>query len=73
LGLHPTRSGRHDLLRSSDLVDRQRLLEAGTGQTAERGRLPQVPRKDLGEEGKDIAEDAENLKSNSGHASAIVE
>jgi hypothetical protein len=28
LGLHPTRSGRHDLWRTSDLVDRQRLLEA---------------------------------------------
>ena len=49
LGIHPTRPGRPDLWRSADLVDRQRLLEAGTGQTPERGRLPQVPGEDLGE------------------------
>jgi hypothetical protein len=49
LGIHPTRSGRPDLWRSSDLVDWQRLLEAGIGQTAERGRIPQVPGEDLGE------------------------
>jgi hypothetical protein len=49
LGIHPTRSGRPDLWRSSDLVDRQRLLEAGIGQTSERGRIPQVPGEDLGE------------------------